>query len=264
MNPKRYIGSTLALAALCFAGTAFALPTVNSIMTETRIFNTCPSTSIAVIDAEFALIDIYESNNDCFGFANRHAWSFSGDNTTMAQFNNNDGFLFCATVTGSGTGDGELGLRLSPWWSQNVDGTFMLNTRSGEIAIFGGRLPFYRFSDPPHSQPYVKGTTVRLQIEYHPNGLSAVSPGTIQYSLTNANGFFQSPVLPFDEGNTAEDPPHGLWGILQPSTAGGYVQGYNGQGTPVDFRGTFANICYEAFPVPAAPTTWGRLKSDYR
>ena len=263
MNPKRYIGSTLAIAALLFAGNAFALPTVNSIMTETRIFNTCPTTSISVIDNEFASIVIDETDNDCFGFANRHAWSFSGDNSTMAQFQNNDGFLFCATVTGSGTGDGELGLRLSPWWSQNVDGTFMLNTRSGEIAVFGGRLPFYSFT-VQNGQTYVKGTTVRLQIEYRPNGLSAASPGTIQYTLTNANGTFTSPVLAFDEGNPSEDPPHGRWGILQPSTAGGYVMGYNGQGTYVDFRGTFENICYEAFPVPAAPSTWGRIKSDYR
>jgi hypothetical protein len=263
MNPKRYIGSIFAIAALFVAGTAFAMPTVNSIWVETRIFNTCPSTTINVIDAEFALIDIYESNNDCFGFANRHAWSFSGDNSSMAQFQNNDGFLFCATVTGSGSGEGELGLRLSPWWSQNVDGTFMLNTRSGEIAIFGGRLPFYSFT-ATNGQTYLKGTTVRLQIEYRPNGLSAASPGTIQYTLTNGNGTFQSPVLAFDEGNTSEDPPHGLWGILQPSTAGGYVQGFNGQGVPVDFRGTFTNICYEAFPVAAAPSTWGRIKSDYR
>jgi hypothetical protein len=262
MNPKRYIGSAFAIAALFVAGNAFALPIVNSIVVETRLFDTCPTTTINVIDNDLGGIIIDESNNDCFGFANRHAWSFSGDNATKAEFQNYEGFMFCASVTASGTGNGEVGLRLSPWWSPSIDGTFMLNT-GGEIAIFGGRLPFYSFT-VQHGQTYTKGTTVRLMIEYRPNGLSAASPGTIQYTLGNANGTFQSPVLAFDEGNPAEDPPHGRWGILSPAYAGGYVQGYNGQGTPVNFRGTFENICFEAFPVPAASSTWGRIKSDYR
>ena len=214
MNPKRYIGSTLAIAALLLAGNAFALPTVNSVVIGLRHFNDCPTTTINTFDGDFASIIIDETGNDCFGFANRHSWSFSGDNVNPAEFQNSDGFSFCATVMATGSGDGEVGLRLSPWWSLDVDGTFMLNTRSGEIAIFGGRLPFYRFSDPPHSQTYVKGTAATLSMDYRPNGLSAASPGSIVYTLTNANGTFSSPVLLFDEGNTAEDPPHGLWGIL--------------------------------------------------
>jgi hypothetical protein len=264
MNPKRYIGSTLAIATLLLAGNAFALPTVNSVVIGLRHFNDCPTTTINTFDGDFASIIIDETGNDCFGFANRHSWSFSGDNVNPAEFQNSDGFSFCATVMATGSGDGEVGLRLSPWWSLDVDGTFMLNTRSGEIAIFGGRLPFYRFSDPPHSQTYVKGTAATLSMDYRPNGLSAASPGSIVYTLTNANGTFSSPVLLFDEGNTAEDPPHGLWGILQPARVGGYMQFYNGQGTPVDFRGSWTNICYDAHPVPAASTTWGRIKSDYR
>jgi hypothetical protein len=254
MNPKRYIGSTFAIAALLVAGNAFALPVVNSAVVHTRLFNDCPTTNLTVVDNDFAQIIIDDANNDCFGFANRHSWSFSGDNVNSADFQNADGFSFCATVLATGTGDGEIGLRLSPWWSLEIDGTFMLNTRSGEIAVFGGR----------HGQTYVKGTQVTLSMDYRPNGLSAASPGSIVYTLTNANGTFQSPVLLFDEGNTAEDPPHGLWGILQPAHAGGYIQAFNGQGTPVNFRGEWSNICYDAHPVPAATSSWGRIKADYR
>ena len=263
MNPKRYIGSAFAVVALFVAGNAFALPVVNSAVVTTRVFNDCPTTSIAVTDLDLAQIVIDETGNDCFGFANRHAWSFSGDNSSPAEFQNADGFSFCATVMASGTGDGEVGLRLSPWWSLDVDGTFMLNTRSGEIAVFGGRLPFYSFT-ANHGQTYAKGTSATLSIEYRPNGLSAASPGSIKYTLTNANGTFSSPVLFFDEGNPAEDPPHGRWGILQPARAGGYMQFYNGQGTPVNLRTEWTNICYDAIPTPAAPASWGRLKSNYR
>lgn len=262
MNPKRYIFTSLfAVAALFTVGTAFATPVATSVVVVTRIFNDCPSSTLTVIDADFAMIDIHDARLDCFGFANRHAWSLSADNVNPIEFQNSDQFSFCATVMASGSGDGEVGLRLSPWWSPYVDGTFMLNTRSGEIAVFGGRLPFYSFT-ASHGQTYVKGTSVTLSMDYRPNGLSAASPATITYTLTNANGTFTSPALAFDEGNPAEG--HGSWGILTPSYAGGYVQAYLGNGTPVDFRGTFTNICYDTPPTPAAPSTWGRLKADYR
>ena len=132
----------LALAAFAFAGTASATPAANSSVVSTRLFNNCPSSSITVVDNDFASIVIDDAVLDCFGFANRHAWSFSTDNTNAVEFQNADQFSFCATVMATGSGNGEIGLRLSPWWSPEIDGTFMLNTASGEIAVFGGRLPF--------------------------------------------------------------------------------------------------------------------------
>ena len=265
MNPKRYFFcTTLALAAFAFAGIASATPAANSAVVVTRIFNDCPSSTLTVVDNDFASILIDDAVLDCFGFANRHAWSFSTDNATAAEFLNADQFSFCATVMATGTGDGEVGLRLSPWWSPDIDGTFMLNTRSGEIAIFGGRLPFYSFTGAPHAQTYAKGSAVTLAIDYKPNGLTAASPATIVYTLTNSNGTFSSPPLGFDEGNAAENPPRGVWGILNPARAGGYMQAYLAAGSPVNFRGEWWNICYDAQPVPAATSTWGRIKADYR
>jgi hypothetical protein len=264
MNPKRYLFcTTFALVAFAFASVASATPAANSAVVGLRHFNDCPTSNISVVDADFASVIIDDAVLDCFGFANRHSWSFSEDNINPAVFQNNDGFSFCALVSASGSGDGEVGLRVSPWWSLDVDGTFMLNTRSGEIACFGGRLPFYSFTGA-NAQTYVKGTVVKLSIEYKPNGLSAVSPATIQYTLENGNGIFTSGPLAFDQGNPAEDPPHGQWGMLSPARVGGYVQCFLGQGDPVNFRGSWEQICYDAQPVPAEPATWGKIKADYR
>ena len=264
MNPKRYLFcTTFALVAYAFVSVAAATPAANSVVLATRVFNDCPSSTLTTVDNDFASVVIDDAVLDCFGFANRHAWSFSTDNSTPAVFLNEDQFSYCATILVTGTGDGEVGLRLSPWWSPDVDGTFMLNTRSGEIACFGGRLPFYTFTGA-HAQTYAKGTTVTLSITYKPNGLSAISPATIEYGLTNSNGTYSSGPLAFDEGNPAENPPHGVWGMLSPARAGGYMQAYLGQGDPVNLRTEWTNICYDAQPVPAAPATWGRIKSDYR
>jgi len=264
MNPKRYFFSTtFALVALAFASVASATPAANSAVIGLRHFNDCPTSLIGSIDNDLAYIQINDTVLDCFGFANRHSWSFSEDNAAPAEFHNEDSFAFCANVTASGTGDGEVGLRVSPWWALDIDGTFMLNTRSGEIAVFGGRLPFYSFTGA-HGQNYVKGTTVKLEIEYRANGLAEASPATIKYTLTNSNGTFTSGPLAFNEGNPAENPPHGLWGMLSPARVGGYSQCYLGQGTPVNFNAEWGQICYDALPVPAVPSTWGKIKADYR
>jgi len=262
MNPKRYLFcTTFALVAFAFASVAAATPAANSIVVKTRIFDNCPSSRLTVVDNDFSQIIIDDDSLDCFGYANRHAWAFSTDNVNPLNFQNEDAFSFCATVMATGTGNGEIGLRLSPFWDLDVSGVFMLNTISGEIACFDARLPFYSFTGS-NGQTYVKGTAVTLGMIYKPNGLSATNPGTIEYTLTNSNGSFSSGPLAFSEGNPAEG--HGVWGILSPARPGGYIQAYLGQGDPVNFRGEWTNICYDAQPVPAVSATWGRIKSDYR
>ncbi len=265
MNPKRYLFSTtLALATIAFASVASATPAANSAVVIPRVYNDCNGSSLTVIDNNFASVIIDDAAAGCSGGANRHAWSLSTDNINAVDFLNGDQFSFCATVLVSGSGNGEAGLRLSPWWSLENDGVFMLNTFSGEIACFGGRLPFYSFTGA-HLQTYVKGTSVTLAIDYKPNGLSAASPGTIVYTLTNSNGTFSSGPLAFDEGNPTQDPPRGLWGILNPANAGGYMQiPWGGQGPTINLRTEWSNICYDASPVPAAASTWGKIKADYR
>jgi len=258
---------TLLAVAACSAHVASATPTVNGAVVTTRVFNDCPSSLVTVINTYPAQINISDANLDCFGFANRHAWSFSSDGgATAANFANGDQFSYCATLTMDGTGGGEGGLRLSPWYSLDVDGTFNCRTTDGEIACFGGRLPFFSFTDPAHGGlHYVKGTPIQLMIDYKPNGLSAASPATIVYSLVYNNVPYSSGPLAFDQGNAAEDPPHGLWGILTPARVGGHAQFFlPNDGSSVSMDANWANICYEAAPTPAKGTTWGAIKANYR
>src|SRR5437899_7921616 len=85
---------------------------------------------------------------------------------TAAVFNNNAIFRFGADVKIDGAGEGEGGLRLSPWYGQFVDGRFMANATTGEIACFGGALPFYSFT-VNHGITYTKGTTIRFEETYN-------------------------------------------------------------------------------------------------
>jgi hypothetical protein len=255
----------LALATLAFVATqAAATPSPNGAKITTRIYNDCPSSILFTTNAYPALIDINDTNLGCFGFANRHSWSFSIDGgATAYNFRNRDEFSYSATVVLDGLGDGESGLRLSPWYSQENDGSFNIRTPDGEIACFGGRLPFYSFT-ANHAILYAKGTPIRLSIDYMPNDVSAISPATIVYTAQIGANIYQSPVLAFDHANPAEDPPYGVWGILNDAHAGGHLQARLGNGVPVNVQATWRDIAFEAGPTPASPTTWGKLKANYR
>jgi len=143
-----------------------------------------------------------------------------------------------------------------------IDGVFMINSGTGEIACFAGRLPFYSFT-VGYGLTYVPGTTVHMEIEYLANGLSSVSPATIKYTYTDGSGTYSSPVLNYDEGNPAEDPPHGLWGNLNDSMAGGYFMPRANSGA--DLTCTWSDIVFTNLDmVDAKTSSWGRLKALYR
>jgi hypothetical protein len=199
-------------------------PDANGATVEARTFNDCPLSTLNIDNNYPALIRISDTMNEaCVGFANLHSFSFSEDGgLNSAVFDNNSNFRYSADVTISGAGEGEGGLRVSPWFGKFVDGRFMLNVTSGEIAAFGGRLPFYSFTGN-HGVTYTRGTTVRMGIEYRANDLFETAPATIQYTLVLGGTTYQSPVLPFNEGNTSEC-DHGLWGMLHDGRVGGYFQ----------------------------------------
>lgn len=239
-------------------------PTPIGAVVTTRDYNDCPTSTITVTNSYPASITVLDDTLDCFGFANRHTWSFTGNGTTDLGFENCSMYRFCADVTLSGTGGGEGGLRLSPWWTHHNDGQFMLNANNGEIACFGGRLPFFSFTGA-FGVRYVKGTTAHMEIIYNPHGLAGPSdPATITYLLVYGGSYSSGP-LSFDKGNAAEDPPHGLWGALFENFPGGYMMGYLGQGSNVKFQGKWENICFDNnAPTPTKASTWGRLKTLYR
>lgn len=209
-------------ACLAITMSAAARPNVDGANVNLRIFNDIPGSTITTNVDYPTVISVEDANVSGGGFANRHNFRLA-DGGSDANFANSDGFSLFADVTLSGTANIEGGLNVSPWWSQNVDGNFMLNAVSGEVAAFGGRLPFYSFT-ANHAVNYTRGETVRMGIVYDPRGLSADAPGAIRYFYSDDTNDYSSPWLFFDQGNPAEDPPHGLWGLLNDFRVGGYVQ----------------------------------------
>ena len=254
---KRFAVSVCVLAGL--AVSAMATPSVNSAKLNTRLFNDSPGSTLVTVNNYPALVGISDTNLNPSTFANRHNFRFSSDGgATNTLFANGDAFSFSANVTLSGSGNGEGGLQLSPWFSQNVDGAFNLRTTDGEVAVFGGRLPFYSFTGQ-QGVVYAKGTTVSVGIEYDPRSLNAGDPGRVRYSYNNLTSGW----INFDQANPAEDPPYGLWGILNQATAGGYLQAFGSTGTGT-INATFENIVYVPAPGAAALMGLGGLLAARR
>jgi hypothetical protein len=263
------IWMVVTLAVAMVAGTSIdalaTTPDPNSAVIKTRVFNDCPSSVLVTNNSYPALISVSDANLSCGGFANLHNWRFSVDGASPVDFDNGSAFTYCATLVISGTAHGEAGLQICPWWSQDVDGRLNVRTTDGEIACFGGRLPFYSFTGS-HGLHYVKGTPILLQITYHPGSLSMANPGTIIYDVTYDAINYSSGPLPFDKGNPAEGIPHGLWGILNEARVGGHVQAFLQAGNPAaNLTAEWRDICYtnNDDPIPVEPTTWGKVKSIY-
>jgi hypothetical protein len=255
--------SLAAVTGLLCAALAFATPAPNSANLQVRLFNDCGTSVLVPTNAYPALVSFTDTMNpSCVGFANLHIWSFSENGGVDASlFINNSHYHYSADVTISGNGEGEGGLRLSPWWTR-ADGRFMINASTGEVACFSGRLPFYSFT-VGNGVTYVKGTTVKMEITYLANGLSSGSPATIEYRYTDGSGTYSSGALAFDQGNPLEDPPHGQWGELHDATVGGYFQPRANTGT--DLTAKWENIVFENLDVVATEkSSWGRLKALYR
>jgi hypothetical protein len=262
---KKTVGLTTCLASLALAGAVAAGPAINGAAVLERVFNDCPGSMLTTTNLYPASITITDVNPNCPGFANLHMWRLSEDGgMTPALFLNGDGFSVRADLVISGTGQAEAGLQVSPWWT-NVDGRLNVRTTDGEIAAFGGRLPFYSFSGAPHNLSYVKGNPIGLEIIYIPNGLSMGDPGTIEYKVTYNAVTYSSGVIPFDQGNPAEDPPYGLWGILNNAGVGGHLQFFVGQsgagnGITADWR----SIAYTPHIVGVQQGSWSQVKGLYR
>ncbi|MGD1042904.1 MAG: PEP-CTERM sorting domain-containing protein [Sedimentisphaerales bacterium] len=247
---KRLICVMLCVSlGMVLCGTALASPAINSAVIQTRIWNDNPTSIVTTTNSYPSSITINDDQRGSDGgnWANLHIVRLSTDGTTPASFANGDAFGFAADVTITGTGNAEAGLQVAPWWSLQGDGKFMINGQTGEIAAFGGRLPFYSFTTN-YSLTYTKGDTVRMGVVYRPNSLSALDPATIEYIVTMGLTTYSSGQLAFDEGNPAEDPPHGLYGMLSPAQVGGYFQPQVWD-TTVWEQATFGNMVY--VPEPA-------------
>lgn len=250
---------------LTVASSAFATPIPNSAVVHSRVFDDCPISILSITNNFPASININDQNGPpspiCAGFANLHTWRFSGDGVNAIQFLNGDAFEYSCDLVLNGIGEG--GLNLSPWFSPDADGLFNVRTTDGEIACFGGRMPFFTFTGA-FGLVYVNNTPIHLGITYIPNGLSAVSPAQIIYTVNYNSVNYSSGPLAFDQGNPSEDPPHGLWGALNPWYAGGHVKMFAfPAGQPHRIDATWSKIQYSTPVIPTVPTTWSHIKQLY-
>lgn len=236
------------LAVGAISATGLATPSIDSAALNLRVFNDDPTSTLTTSNLYPTQIWIQDENLSGTGFANLHNFRLSSNGgISGANFMNGDSFAFFSDVTITGTGGGEGGLNVSPWWSPNVDGQFHIRTTDGEIAAFGGRLPFYSFTGT-QGLHYTMGDTARMGVVYNPNGLSQPSPGTIEYLITISGTTYSSGVLAFDEGNPAEG--FGSWGILDNAQVGGYAQPYIASGGLL--RVTFGNLSFVPEPTALA------------
>jgi len=270
MRPIGYLSPVLMVSFLALSvigpaasEVAAVTPTPNSAVFNLRVFNDCPTSVLTTGNSYPASLFIEDNDLSCGGFANLHNWRFSEDASTEAVFNNDANYYFCATLVISGTSEGEAGLSVAPWWSQDVDGRFNVRTTDGEVACFGGRLPFYSFTGSD-GVTYTKGNSITLEVTYLANGLSEADPATIEYELTYLASSYSSGPLPFDEGNPAEG--YGAWGELDDARVGGYIQPFLQGGNPdAGLRADWTDVCYENrdSAIPVESTSWGRLKDLY-
>jgi PEP-CTERM motif len=226
---------------------------IDSAVINTRIFNDDPTSTLTTTNSYPALVQISDTPDADVGFANRHNFHLA-DAGVEHPFANGEPFSFSADLTISGAGQGEAGLQVAPWWSPNVDGTFNFRTTDGEIAVFGGRLPFYSFTGS-QGITYTKGDTVHVGVIYDPHSLSMADPATIQYDVKIGATNYTSGPLAFDEGNAAEG--YGTWGHLDDARVGGYVQVFiSGSGSGNNLTATWENMSY-AVPEPTTFALFG-------
>jgi hypothetical protein len=249
---KGTLRTAIGLCLLAGMGVAMTMasPAINGAVINLGVFNDDPASIRTTGNAYPSSVWIQDSSLDEGGWANRHNFRLS-DNGGIGEavFMNSDSFAFSADVKLSGTATEEGGIQLSPWWSKEVDGVFMLNTGNGEIACFGGRLPFYSFT-ANYGLTYTKGTTVRLGIIYDARSNTQADPATLMYEYTVGGTLYRSPALTFDQGNPAEDPPYGVWGDLNDARVGGYIQNQVNVNDPTNWgRVDFGNMNY--VPEPA-------------
>ena len=264
MNKFSKLVFAVALLALS-AGSALATTVPSSAVVIPRVFNDDPFSTLTISNSYPSLIQIADQASPLGGWANLHVWRFSSDGIAPMEFANEDGFAFSADVTVSGA-NGEAGLQIAPWWSPSVDGRFNIRTPDGEVAVFGGRLPFYSFTGN-YGKLYVAGTTVRLSMIYRTNvDMDEMHPATIEY-IYDDGAPVSSGQIPFDMGNPAENPPHGLYGILSPAQVGGYMQ-FTNMNTQVGqtMTTTWGNVSFQDLGTVVATeeTTFGAVKALFR
>jgi hypothetical protein len=179
-------------------------------------------------------------------WANRHAWRLSDNGTSWATFNNDDGFILSADVTITGPAENEAALEVAQPWAN--DGGGLTVKTDGEIAAFGGVVPFYSFT-VNHGITYTLGETIGLKMIYRPHSLTAGDPGTMEYIVTQASVVYSSGEVDFTTGEH---------GIIDNNKVGGYCLPRIVVGDPTNWgQAEWANINY--VPEPTSLVLFGLM-----
>jgi hypothetical protein len=195
----RNVAILSASALMVAAGVAFAgdPTTIDSVQEVPRIFNDFPGSTLNVVNNYPTSISVVETDfvDDGIGgnFANKHNFYFSNDGgATALDFDYGDGFQysFDMTISDASVGQVEAGV------GGDLFGFpfFGVLSGNGEIAAFGGVLPFHSFG----AGVYSVGDTVGLRMTYRPGAgenMTPVSYMEYEYNLNGGGWISSGPVL---------------------------------------------------------------------
>jgi hypothetical protein len=220
-------------ALFCVSAVSAQVNTINAARLFPREYNDDPNSVLVSLNTFPTLVSFDDQAVDGDGmggeFANRHVWRFSANGgTSNYLFQNNDFFAIFMNVTLTGnplTPRKEAGFLFDTAGGQ---AQFIVTTNQpngttpGEIAAFGGPLPFFKFTET-----YTAGETIRLGMIYFRD---TDNKRKIYYYADSASS-------PKKEFTNLEQ------GIITGSRLGGYLQVAIAANNPLNFgRADYGNI----------------------
>lgn len=202
---------------------------INSTKLITRYYNDVPNSKLVATNnyPSVEIFDGLDASGGGDGFANRHDWALSNDaGATAYAFNGSQGFSFDFDLhlTESGTPGVEGGIMLDN--PGNGNHYFLVKTgNGGEVAAFGGGMPFYSFT-ASQGVHWTTGSTVHMGMDYRFDG----AKGFVTYRYENMTS-----------GELAWGNAEGM--MLANTRVGGYVLYQNTPNFADDFGDAqFSNI----------------------
>lgn len=193
------------------------------------------------------------------GFANRHLVTFSADNgASNYQFARGESFYVQTTVKidtagGLGSPRREAGFTFfnnrtvvdpGPVAATFTDEGYMMVASDGEVAIFGGALPFHSFG----SSAYTLGSTATIGFAYYAPGVLGAN-ARVEYLLNGVSSGIKEMTNGSDlSGPTLADPAFGAGGISNYATMG--VRAQNQRNFVIN---DFSDVQYGAVSIIPAP-----------
>jgi len=207
---------------------------INSVKIHERVYNDDPTSTLVTTSNYPTIVEFNDSNLSGGGFANRHVFNFSADGGATDFTYTNDTFFdvkMDVSLTGLAGSVKEAGFLIDTIGGQ---GQFIVKT-NGEIAAFGGPLPFHSFAAVGSVVP----ATITLGIKYFLDG------GVRKITYTAGADTFTD-VFTNNE--------HGIIG----GTVGGYAQFPLINGNGQNFGDAkFTNFKYAAVPEPTSLAALG-------